>query len=102
MNDVARLAGVSLKTVSRVVNGEPGVHPGTAQRVLAAIDQLGFRRNLGARNLRRGSSTGTIGVLLEEQGQPSGVAMLVVVSDVEGGPDDPKPLPTDNATSTSA
>jgi LacI family transcriptional regulator len=70
MNDVARLAGVSLKTVSRVVNGEAGVHPGTAQRVLAAIDQLGFRRNLGARNLRRGSSTGTIGVLLEDVANP--------------------------------
>jgi LacI family transcriptional regulator len=70
MNDVARLAGVSLKTVSRVVNGEPGVHPGTAQRVVAAIDQLGFRRNLGARNLRRGSSTGTIGVLLEDVANP--------------------------------
>jgi LacI family transcriptional regulator len=70
MNDVARLAGVSLKTVSRVVNGEPGVHPGTAHRVLAAIDQLGFRRNLGARNLRRGSSTGTIGVLLEDVANP--------------------------------
>jgi hypothetical protein len=38
-----------------------------------------------------------IGVLLEEQGQPAGVAMLVVVSDVEGGPDDPKPLPADVA-----
>jgi LacI family transcriptional regulator len=70
MNDVARLAGVSLKTVSRVVNGEPGVHPGTAQRVLAAIDQLGFRRNLGARNLRRGSSSGIIGVLLEDVANP--------------------------------
>jgi LacI family transcriptional regulator len=70
MNDVARLAGVSLKTVSRVVNGEAGVHPGTAQRVLAAIDQLGFRRNLGARNLRQGSSTGTIGVLLEDVANP--------------------------------
>lgn len=70
MNDVARLAGVSLKTVSRVVNGEPGVHPGTAQRVLAAIDQLGFRRNLGARNLRRGSTSGTIGVLLEDVANP--------------------------------
>lgn len=70
MNDVARLAGVSLKTVSRVVNGEAGVHPGTATRVLAAIDQLGFRRNLGARNLRRGSSTGTIGVLLEDVANP--------------------------------
>lgn len=70
MNDVARQAGVSLKTVSRVVNGEPGVHPGTAQRVLAAIDQLGFRRNLGARDLRRGSSTSTIGVLAEDVANP--------------------------------
>ena len=70
MNDVARLAGVSLKTVSRVVNGEAGVHPSTASRVLSAIDQLGFRRNLGARNLRRGSSTGTIGVLTEDVANP--------------------------------
>jgi hypothetical protein len=38
-----------------------------------------------------------IGVLIEEQGKPAGVAMLAVVSDVEGGPDDPKPLPTDIA-----
>jgi hypothetical protein len=38
-----------------------------------------------------------VGVLLEQDGQPSGVAMLVVVSDVEGGPDDPKSLPTDVA-----
>src|SRR6201999_3766671 len=43
---------------------------GTAQRVLSAIDQLGFRRNLGARNLRRGSATGTIGVLLEDVANP--------------------------------
>jgi hypothetical protein len=38
-----------------------------------------------------------IGVLIEESGTPTGVAMLAVVSDVEGGPDDPKPLPTDVA-----
>ncbi|MCP2250252.1 transcriptional regulator, LacI family [Lentzea aerocolonigenes] len=79
MNDVARLAGVSIKTVSRVVNDEPGVHPSTAERVLAAIDQLGFRRNLSARNLRRGSSTGTIGLVLEDVGNPfySGVTRAV-------------------------
>jgi LacI family transcriptional regulator len=70
MSDVARLAGVSIKTVSRVVNDEPGVHPDTAERVLAAIEQLGFRRNLGARNLRRGMSTGTIGLVLEDVGNP--------------------------------
>jgi LacI family transcriptional regulator, galactose operon repressor len=69
MNDVARLAGVSIKTVSRVVNDEPTVHPETAGRVLAAIERLGFRRNLGARNLRRGS-TGTIGLIVEDVGNP--------------------------------
>ncbi|WAL66943.1 LacI family DNA-binding transcriptional regulator [Amycolatopsis cynarae] len=70
MSDVARLAGVSIKTVSRVVNDEPAVHPETAGRVLAAIEQLGFRRNLGARNLRRGSTTGTIGLVVEDVGNP--------------------------------
>jgi LacI family transcriptional regulator len=70
MNDVARLAGVSIKTVSRVVNDEAGVHPETSQRVLAAIEQLGFRRNLGARNLRQGVTTSTIGLLLEDVSNP--------------------------------
>ena len=70
MNDVARMAGVSIKTVSRVVNAEPGVHAETAERVLAAIERLGFRRNIGALNLRRGSSTGTIGLVLEDVANP--------------------------------
>jgi LacI family transcriptional regulator len=70
MSDVARLAGVSIKTVSRVVNAEPGVHAETAERVLAAIERLGFRRNVGALNLRRGSSTGTIGLVLEDVANP--------------------------------
>jgi LacI family transcriptional regulator, galactose operon repressor len=70
MSDVARLAGVSIKTVSRVVNDEPGVHQDTAERVLAAIERLGFRRNIGALNLRRGSSTGTIGLVLEDVANP--------------------------------
>ncbi|GDY32401.1 LacI family DNA-binding transcriptional regulator [Gandjariella thermophila] len=70
MSDVARLAGVSIKTVSRVVNDEPGVHQATAERVLAAIDQLGFRRNLSARNLRRGSSAGIVGLVMEDVANP--------------------------------
>ncbi len=70
MTDVARLAGVSVKTVSRVVNAEDGVHPATAQRVLSAIDQLGFRRNVSARNLRRGTGTGTLGLVLEDLANP--------------------------------
>ena len=70
MGDVARLAGVSIKTVSRVVNAEPGVHAETTDRVLAAIERLGFRRNVGAFNLRRGASTGTIGLVLEDVANP--------------------------------
>ncbi|WP_316042281.1 LacI family DNA-binding transcriptional regulator [Nocardiopsis sp. CNR-923] len=49
MADVARLAGVSHQTVSRVVNGHRGVRPETVVRVRAAIDALGYRRNATAR-----------------------------------------------------
>jgi LacI family transcriptional regulator len=56
MVDVARHAGVSLKTVSRVVNGEPAVAQELIDRVMAAIAELGFRRNDIARNLRSGST----------------------------------------------
>ncbi|MEU3273019.1 LacI family DNA-binding transcriptional regulator [Saccharomonospora sp. NPDC006951] len=70
MTDVARAAGVSIKTVSRVVNAEAPVHPGTAAKVRAAIEQLGFRRNAGARNLRTGSGTGTLGLIVEDVGNP--------------------------------
>lgn len=69
MKDVAVAAGVSLKTVSRVVNGEPGVAPGTGQRVRAAIETLGFRRNDSARLLRTGQAA-TVGLVLEDIGDP--------------------------------
>ncbi|MDH2427330.1 LacI family DNA-binding transcriptional regulator [Sphaerisporangium sp. TRM90804] len=51
MADVARAAGVSHQTVSRVLNDHPNVRPETRTRVLTAIDQLGYRRNLLARAL---------------------------------------------------
>lgn len=82
MHDVARLAGVSLKTVSRVVNAEPGVRPDTEQRVRSAIDELGFRRNLGASHLRRGTSTGTIGVLLEDLANPFYATLTRAIEEV--------------------
>jgi LacI family transcriptional regulator len=69
MGDVAAHAGVALKTVSRVVNGEPGVTPAMAERVRAAIDQLGFRRNDGARVLRKGQ-TASIGLITEDIADP--------------------------------
>jgi LacI family transcriptional regulator len=71
MRDVAALAGVSLKTVSRVVNGERGVRPGLEQRVRLAIEHLGYRHHLPASNLRRGGGrTESIGLLLEDVGNP--------------------------------
>ena len=52
MVDVARHAGVSLKTVSRVINNAPHVQPTLVARVLASAAELGFRRNLLASTLR--------------------------------------------------
>ena len=81
MKDVAARAGVALKTVSRVVNDEPGVTPGTAERVRAAIEALGFRRNDGARVLRKGH-TASIGLVLEDIGDPFYSALSRAVEDV--------------------
>ena len=69
MKDVASRAGVALKTVSRVVNREPGVTPETARRVLGAIEDLGFRRNESARLLRTGH-TATLGFIADTLGRP--------------------------------
>jgi LacI family transcriptional regulator len=63
MVDVAREAGVSHVTVSRVLNGHPSVRPETRARVEAAIEKLGYRRNSVARALKSRRSS-TIGVVL--------------------------------------
>ncbi|MFI5938360.1 LacI family DNA-binding transcriptional regulator [Actinoplanes sp. NPDC051494] len=82
MNDVARSAGVSLKTVSRVVNGETTVDPALAARVRAAIAALGYRPHLGASLLRRHDRrTGTIGVLLDDLGDPFTAAVHRAIED---------------------
>jgi DNA-binding LacI/PurR family transcriptional regulator len=62
MSDVGRLAGVSHQTVSRVINGSRHVRPETRDRVLSAMEQLGYRRNSIARALVTGRSN-TLGVL---------------------------------------
>ena len=51
MADVAKVAGVSHQTVSRVLNDFPKIRPATRDRVLAAIEELGYRRNIAARTL---------------------------------------------------
>jgi LacI family transcriptional regulator len=74
MKDVASKAGVALKTVSRVVNGEPGVTEATASRVLGAIEDLGFRRNESARLLRTGQ-TATLGFIASDWTDPDHAAV---------------------------
>jgi LacI family transcriptional regulator len=70
MCDVARTAGVSLKTVSRVINHEPGVAPATAERVHGAIGALGYRRNEAARALRQGHVARTLGLVIDDMANP--------------------------------
>ncbi|TDE03454.1 LacI family transcriptional regulator [Jiangella asiatica] len=65
MYDVAKLAGVSIKTVSNVINGYPYIRESTRERVLAAIKELDYRVNVSARNLRSGR-TGMIALAVPE------------------------------------
>ena len=82
MRDVAALAGVSLKTVSRVVNDEPGVSPDVRERVTAAVQRLDYRPNLAASNLRRtGARTGLIGALVQDLSNSFSASLLRALED---------------------
>src|SRR5690625_5047417 len=63
--DVAREANVSMATVSRVVNGNPNVKPVTRKKVLATIEQLGYRPNAVARGLASKKTT-TVGAIIPD------------------------------------
>lgn len=78
--DVARRAQVSPATVSRVFNGSRGVKALHRERVLRAIDELDYRPNLLARNLRR-QKAGMIGVLVSDIENPHFAAMVRAVED---------------------
>ncbi len=82
MRDVARLAEVSIKTVSRVVNEEGNVRARTMERVTAAIDQLGFQRNDLARSLRPGQSSSTVGLVVGDIGNPYFAGVVGGVEDI--------------------
>ena len=69
MNDVARAAGVSLKTVSNVLNDYEFIRPATKQRVQDAIAELGYEANLTARSLRSGK-TSMLGLVLSDLAAP--------------------------------
>ena len=82
MRDVAALAGVGLKTVSRVVNGESGVSDETRARVEAAIERLDYRQDINASLLRRlGRKTATIGLVLEDVSNPFSSALHRAIED---------------------
>jgi LacI family transcriptional regulator, galactose operon repressor len=83
MREVAALAGVSLKTVSRVVNSEPGVSPELTARVREAIRLLDYRPDTTASSLRRADRrTATIGLLLEDVANPFSSAVNRAIEDV--------------------
>jgi len=82
MKDVALAAGVSLKTVSRVVNNAPNVQQDLVDRVLHAVHELGYRRNDIARTLRAGRTTRTIGLVIEDLANPFYSALASAVSRV--------------------
>lgn len=82
MRDVAALAGVSIKTVSRVIADVPTVDPDLSARVRVAAEKLGYRPNLTAANLRRGDRrTNTVGLLLENVSNPYSSAVHRAVED---------------------
>ncbi len=84
MREVAKLAGVSLKTVSRVVNSEEGVTAPTAEAVRLAIEMLGYRRNDVARNLRPGQRSNTFGLVIEDVANPFYSAITKGAEEVAG------------------
>lgn len=70
MIDVARRASVSLKTVSRVVNGEDNVSEPTTRAVNKAIQELGYRRNENARALRQVTGHRLVGLVIKDLSNP--------------------------------
>ncbi|MBV9760824.1 MAG: LacI family DNA-binding transcriptional regulator [Acidobacteriaceae bacterium] len=69
IKDVAARAGVSIATVSHVLNGTRPIRPHTRQRVLMAVEELGYAQNQAARNLARGKST-FLGLIISDVRNP--------------------------------
>lgn len=80
MVDVAKLAGVSISTVSHVLNGTRRVSPQTRRRVLKAIEQTGYQQDALARAVRR-SKSDSIGLIVSDAGEPAFADMVHGVED---------------------
>ncbi|MFB9660464.1 LacI family DNA-binding transcriptional regulator [Glycomyces mayteni] len=82
IKDVALLAEVGIKTVSRVLNDEPGVRPETRDRILKAVESLGYRRNEIASSIRRRDRrTASIGLIVEDLANPFASSVTRAIQD---------------------
>ncbi|MEV3971475.1 LacI family DNA-binding transcriptional regulator [Streptomyces sp. NPDC050698] len=79
MADVARMAGVSKQTVSRVLNDHPAVRPGTREAVLAAMRTLGYRPSRSARSLASGR-TRMLGVISFDAARYGPASILTAIN----------------------
>jgi len=69
IEDIARIAGVSVNTVSRALNNKPNVREETKKKILKIAEELGYVKNIAASSLRKKISK-TIGVILEDSSNP--------------------------------
>lgn len=75
IQDVARIAGISVSTVSRVINGRLDVSPDTKQRVLEVVEELGFTTNLAARSMRS-LKKNLIGLIMPDIAYPFAIEVM--------------------------
>ncbi|TBN56424.1 LacI family transcriptional regulator [Glaciihabitans arcticus] len=83
LQDVAKLAGVSMKTVSNVVRDYPHVSPAMRARVEAAIEELGYRPNLSARRLATGR-TGMLALAFSDVSLPYFAELARIIAELAG------------------
>src|SRR3954452_337791 len=83
MREVAAVAGVSLSTVSRAINGDPKVAPDLAEKVNAAVAMLGYRRDVTATTLRRADRlSASIGLVFDDVANPFHATLQRGIEDV--------------------
>src|SRR3954463_10118262 len=83
MREVAAVAGVSLSTVSRAINGDPKVDPDLAAKVREAVAMLGYRRDVTATTLRRADRlSASIGLVFDDVANPFHAMLQRGIEDV--------------------
>src|SRR5919112_3581664 len=83
MREVAAVAGVSLSTVSRAINGDPKVAPDLAEKVRSAVTMLGYRRDVTATTLRRADRlSASLGLVFDDVSNPFHATLHRGIEDV--------------------